>query len=213
LFIALGVGKYIVNIEEILDAQYASTVDREYRIIGFLDSDPDKHCKEFCGFPVLGDLNWLREQEEEINAISFINPTGRAELMNSILDFKKVIFPNLIHPSAIISPKAKFGKGNIFAQNVIIAPYVTIGDFNHFNYCVSIGHHCRVSSFVTCNGGAHIAGSSTIEEMVFIGPGAVVVDEINIGARAKVGANAVVRKDVPPECLAVGVPARIIGPQ
>ena len=42
-----------------------------------------------------------------------------------------------------------------------------------------------------------------------IGTGAVIVGGITIGHHSGVGANAVVTKDVPPNCIAVGVPAVI----
>ena len=42
-----------------------------------------------------------------------------------------------------------------------------------------------------------------------IGTGAVIVGGITIGRNSGVGANAVVTKDVPPNCIAVGVPAVI----
>jgi len=47
----------------------------------------------------------------------------------------------------------------------------------------------------------------TIEDGAVIGAGAQVLGPITIGARSVVGANAVVVHDVPPDSIAVGVPA------
>ena len=43
-----------------------------------------------------------------------------------------------------------------------------------------------------------------------IGSGACLLGNIVIGDNVKIGANAVVLKDIPDNCTAVGVPARII---
>lgn len=43
-----------------------------------------------------------------------------------------------------------------------------------------------------------------------IGAGAAILGNVTIGNNVLVGANAVVTKDVPDDCVAVGVPARII---
>jgi acetyltransferase-like isoleucine patch superfamily enzyme len=45
-----------------------------------------------------------------------------------------------------------------------------------------------------------------------IGSGAVVLCGVTIGERAMVGAGAVVTKDVPPDAVVAGVPARLRGP-
>ncbi len=42
-----------------------------------------------------------------------------------------------------------------------------------------------------------------------MGAGAVLAGDISLGDNAVVGANAVVLKDVPADCLAVGVPATV----
>jgi len=44
---------------------------------------------------------------------------------------------------------------------------------------------------------------------VNVGAGAVIIGNITIGDGAQIGANAVVLKDVPPGCMAIGVPAKI----
>ena len=49
-----------------------------------------------------------------------------------------------------------------------------------------------------------------VEDEVTIAAGAKVIGAVRLGAGCIVGANAVVLKDVPAACLAVGVPARII---
>ena len=49
-----------------------------------------------------------------------------------------------------------------------------------------------------------------VEDGVVIAAGAKVLGRVTLGAGCTVGANAVVLMDVPPGCVAVGVPARII---
>ena len=49
-----------------------------------------------------------------------------------------------------------------------------------------------------------------VRNNVFIGAGAKILGDINIGNNVRIGANAVVIKNVPDNCTAVGIPARII---
>ena len=50
----------------------------------------------------------------------------------------------------------------------------------------------------------------TIEEGAWMGAGAKILDGVTIGDHAVVGAGAVVREDVPPHAIAVGIPARVV---
>lgn len=50
----------------------------------------------------------------------------------------------------------------------------------------------------------------TIGDGVFIGAGAKVLGGIILGENCRIGANSVVLSDIPPGCLAVDVPARIV---
>lgn len=50
-----------------------------------------------------------------------------------------------------------------------------------------------------------------IGKNVFIGARAMILGDIIIGDNVKIGAGAVVLRNVPHNCTAVGVPARIIG--
>jgi acetyltransferase-like isoleucine patch superfamily enzyme len=49
-----------------------------------------------------------------------------------------------------------------------------------------------------------------VEDGVFLGVGTVVKPGVTIGAHSYVGAGSVVTSDIPPRCVAVGSPARVI---
>lgn len=49
-----------------------------------------------------------------------------------------------------------------------------------------------------------------IGDDVWIGFGAIVLPGVQLGARCVVGARSVVSRDVPPDCIAVGNPARVV---
>jgi len=72
-----------------------------------------------------------------------------------------------------------------------------------------IGANCWINQQVTV-GWRDGSGAPVIGDNVTINAGAKVIGNIAIGANSIVGANAVVIKDVPPDCTVVGVPARIV---
>jgi serine O-acetyltransferase len=80
----------------------------------------------------------------------------------------------------------------------------------------TIKNNCKIYQHVTIGGNAKIInntvynqGAPTIENNVSIFTGAVVVGPIFIGENSIVAANTVVTKDVPPNSIAFGNPAKI----
>jgi UDP-perosamine 4-acetyltransferase len=55
-----------------------------------------------------------------------------------------------------------------------------------------------------------LGGNVVVGEGAFLGVGTMVIPGIRIGRWSVVGAGAVVTKDLPDDCTAVGVPARVI---
>ena len=72
-----------------------------------------------------------------------------------------------------------------------------------------IGSNVWVNQQVTI-GYTNDTDCPTLGDNVTVGAGAKVLGDITIGDNVKIGANAVVVKNVPPDCVVVGVPARIV---
>lgn len=72
-----------------------------------------------------------------------------------------------------------------------------------------IGENVTLVSGITI-GMRNYPAFPTIGNNVFIGAGARVLGDLTIGDNVNIGANAVVTKDLPSNCTAVGVPAKII---
>jgi bifunctional UDP-N-acetylglucosamine pyrophosphorylase/glucosamine-1-phosphate N-acetyltransferase len=83
----------------------------------------------------------------------------------------------------------------------------------HFSYIgnAAIGPNVNIGAgTITCNYDGVCKNPTEIGEDVFIGSDTMLVAPVKLGARSRTGAGAVVTKDVPPDTLAVGMPARAI---
>ena len=82
---------------------------------------------------------------------------------------------------------------------------------HHFSYVgdAAVGANVNIGAgTVTCNFDGVRKHRTYIEDDAFIGSDSMLVAPVTIGARSSTGAGAVVTRDVPPDSLAVGIPAR-----
>ena len=73
-----------------------------------------------------------------------------------------------------------------------------------------IGPGCAIGVHVVLGGRAPIKGAPRLGRGVIVHSGAKLIGPISVGDNCVIGANAVVTKDIPANCVAVGVPARIV---
>ncbi|MEA3346282.1 MAG: bifunctional UDP-N-acetylglucosamine diphosphorylase/glucosamine-1-phosphate N-acetyltransferase GlmU, partial [Chloroflexota bacterium] len=119
-----------------------------------------------------------------------------------------------VGPFSHIRPKAHLDRrvhvGNFSeVKNARLGPRAKIG---HFSYVgdAEIGAKVNIGAgAVTCNYDGVQKHRTTIGDGTFIGSGVMLVAPVRVGKGARIGAGAVVTHDVPPDCLAYGIPARV----
>ena len=103
------------------------------------------------------------------------------------------------------------------AANLSLGRKTDIGAFTYINAKhgvvieddVQIGSHCSIYSISTIDGKQ---GKVTLKKNCKIGSHSVVMPGVTIGENAIVGACSFVNKDIPPNVVAFGVPAKVIRP-
>jgi sugar O-acyltransferase (sialic acid O-acetyltransferase NeuD family) len=114
----------------------------------------------------------------------------------------------LIHPSAVVSPSARIGRGTVVFPSVIVNAGARIGAGVILNTRAVVEHDCLVEDGAHLSPGAVLNGGVHIGKRSWIGAASVVIPNLEIGADAVVGAGAVVIRDVAESSTVVGNPAR-----
>ena len=180
----------------------------EWNIFGFVDDNQAIQGTKIYGYKVVGDIDWLKEQELcVVNAIG--DPIIKKKVMEKLAGSKNR-YPVLIHPSVINSGSVNFGEGSIVCAGNIITVNIEIGKHVIINLDCTIGHDANIGDYSTVLPSVNISGFVKTEECVSVGTGSAIIQGVNIGRNTVVGAGAVVVKDLPANCTAVGSPAKPI---
>jgi bifunctional UDP-N-acetylglucosamine pyrophosphorylase / glucosamine-1-phosphate N-acetyltransferase len=135
--------------------------------------------------------------------------------------YASVLEGAVVEDNVDIGPFAHLRSGAHLAAGVHIGNFGEIKDsflgpgtkMGHFSYVgnATIGAKANIGAgTITCNYDGERKHPTVIGDNVFIGSDTMLVAPVKIGERARTGAGSVVTKDVPPDSLAVGVPARVI---
>lgn len=142
-----------------------------------------------------------------------------------------------VRSGSILYGDVDIGEGFVTGHNVLVRADVTIGDNVVVGTNTVIDGRVEIGSDVSLQTGVYVPPETVIGDRVFVGPHAVMTNDpspvraetdldgptvaddasiganatllpgISVGKRSFVAAGAVVTRDVPPETLAIGVPA------
>ncbi len=183
-------------------------------VIGVVDADPGKLDGSFA-------VEWLESEfleawEEHgvamLEGAELVLAFGEVDLrMTRIEAFEDVLARALVHPSALVSPSARLGRGVTVHQRAVINTAAQVGVGSIINTGAIVEHDCVLGPGVHLAPGSVLTGGVRAEAGAWIGAGATVVGGCRIGPRSTIGAGAVVLKDVDARAKVAGVPARRIG--
>jgi acetyltransferase EpsM len=138
----------------------------------------------------------------------------RERIANEMDSIHAIACDPIVHPTAIMPMDWTMpGLGSVIGPYCVVSKGATIGKHVHMNISSSVNQNSHVGDFSTLSPGARVCGDCTIGKSVQFGANSTVINLMNIGDNVILGAGAVVTKDLPSNCTAVGVPARVISPE
>ncbi|MCT8139012.1 acetyltransferase [Anaerobacillus sp. CMMVII] len=187
------------------------TANNQHEIVGYLD---DKYQETtIINHMYVGPISSLKELIYIFKEVSFVIGIGNNRIRKNIvtqLNLPKQSYATLIHPSAVISPRAKIGSGTVIMANAVVNVDANIGQHSIINTGAIVEHDNRLGNFVHISPNATLTGTAHIEDGVHVGAGATVIPNITVGEWSVIGGGATVINHIPPYCTAVGVPAKVI---
>lgn len=183
----------------------------EWNLLGFMDDAEEIQGTEINGYKVLGKM----ENIHKYNDAYFVCAVGASKTREKIINRMKeanpdIKFGTVIDPSVEMSELVTIGEGTIICAHTVITVNIVIGNHVIINLDCTIGHDAVIKDFVTLYPSVNLSGITSIGYCSELGTGMQVIQGKTVGDYSIVGAGAVVVKDIPAKCTAVGSPARPI---
>lgn len=198
IYCAGGLGKEIITL--------ARSVNCWDRIV-FADDVTD--AKEHAGAPVYRFEEIARLQDE----VEFIIASGEPFERKCLYEKIKAAgyrLATVVSPQARVLPGAQIGEGCI-VWNCFLSADVIIKENVFINSKVIIGHDTVVGAHSVLSISCFLGGKTSIGERVYMAPGSLCKDKLTIGDGAIISLGAVLLRNVRPQSIMIGNPAKRIG--
>lgn len=201
-----GFGREVVWLVERINA-----VCPEWSIRGFIDDNSSIWGSTEDGYPVVGGSDFLLRQESEVWTVCAVGAAKvRRKIIEKLESRSNIKFATIVDPSVILSDRITIGEGSIICAGTILTVDIVIGKHVIINLDCTIGHDDVIEDYVTIYPSANVSGNVIIGKCAELGTGMQIIQGKKIGKESILGAGAVVVKDIPEKCTAVGSPARVI---
>jgi 2,3,4,5-tetrahydropyridine-2-carboxylate N-succinyltransferase len=188
---------------------------------GDLASATDENIRKFGSgifWIIFGEYEDVSKYIEKNKSLieDYVIENDRRNSAIPLLDLKNI--DARIEPGAIIRDRVKIGKNAVIMMGAVINIGCEIGEGTMIDMNTVLGARATVGKNAHIGAGAVLAGvleppsakPVTIEDNVVIGANAVVLEGVTVGENSVVAAGSIVTKDVPPNVVVAGTPAKII---
>jgi len=181
----------------------AAAVASGLTVEAFYDDDRELWGQQIDGVSIVGPPGEIRSGQTQRAVIGIGDNAARKQVADQLdLDWVPVV-----HPFSWLDPSVRVGRGTVVCAGAIVQAGAEVGAHVILNTKASIDHDVRVGDFAHV-AVAHLAGGASADEGVFVALGSTVLPGVSLGAWSTVGAGSLVRRDVEPGSMVVGVPAR-----
>ena len=174
----------------------------------------DDFCeKKIDGFDVLKYSDFKKIKLKKKFILIAVSNIKLRKLISKKISKDKINFFSLFSKQSIIFDKKKIGLCSSISPYVTITSNVKVGNFFHINLYSYVEHDCEIGNYVTFAPGVKCNGNVKVEDNVYVGSGAIIKNgkpnkKIVIGKNSIIGAGAVVTRNVRPNTVVVGNPAK-----
>ncbi|GAA4508483.1 acetyltransferase [Hymenobacter ginsengisoli] len=167
------------------------------------------------GLPYLGTVAALNAVASPLAVAVAVGSSASRAAVVARLTSPQLSFPALVHPAVALRPEQRvaLGAGCLVQRGCILTCDITLGRFVLLNLGCTVGHDAVLEDFCSLMPHANVGGGAHLATGVYLGTNATVIQQVRVGERTTVGAGAVVVRDLPADCTAVGVPARPVNSQ
>ena len=204
IFGASGFGREVAWAVERLNK-----VTPTWNLLGFMDDADDIQGTEINGYKVLGKTADVSNYPDAYYVVAVGASRTREKIVSNMKTVNPSIkFGTVIDPSVEMSDLVTIGEGTIICAHTIITVNIEIGSHVIINLDCTVGHDAVLQDFVTLYPSVNVSGITNIGHAVELGTGMQIIQGKTVGDYSIVGAGAVVVKDIPAKCTAVGSPAK-----
>jgi len=155
----------------------------DWELAGFVD-DGWPASKDVWGHPVLGDTRALAAVRESASfAIVAIGNNAVREGLHRRLREAGFDLATVIHPKAVVSPRARLGAGCAVMASAVVGTEASLGEGVIVNCAAVVDHHCRVEDFGHLGTGACMAGGTVMGRSAWMQAGS----SLGYGLKVAVG--------------------------
>ena len=199
-----GLGREIYDTLTFINAKASA-----FKVLGFVD-DVKAVGTRVNGVEVLGSSTFFQDMGYETGIVlGFADPIARKKAYDLYKD--SFSFPNVIHPSALISPFATVGQAVLVQANCIVAANAVVANGAMMNAHSGVGHDAQIGAFCSIMSYCDVAGNAVLGDLSFVGTGAKILPGVHIAPENYLCAGSVVFKNVLTKSKLMGNPAKIIG--
>ncbi|MBM3241761.1 hypothetical protein FJZ31_36260 [Candidatus Poribacteria bacterium] len=198
--IILGTGVHAAEMAEIVEQ--INRIEPTWNLLGFIapNEQTDRAGEEINGYPILGTRKVLADYPD----VWYVPDNGFPDLVG----IPAQRLASIVAPSSFVSRTARIGAGCVVYPNCFIGLNVTLG---HRVFILSgsiINHDDKLGDRVVVCSSVSLAGFVTVEAGCYLGQACTIKQYLRIGRGSLIGMGSIVVKDVPPNSVMVGNPAR-----